>query len=204
MGGPTVLAHGTRSSSSGSSRRWPGAGISGVSCSASRAPVPTCAASRPGPTRDGDEFVVTGQKVWNSGADVGDWGMLLARTDPDDPKQRGITWMMIDMRQPGVEARPLVQMNGAAEFCEVFLTEARGQVGDVIGDLNDGWNVARTTLPYERATAAGGRGRGLVTVAAGACGRQLDRPVGEMVERGETGRHAAEQAIATCCSTRGR
>jgi alkylation response protein AidB-like acyl-CoA dehydrogenase len=119
--------------------------------------------------------------VWNSFADLSEWGMLLARTNPDVPKHRGISFMMIEMDQPGVEARPLVQMNGIAEFCEVFLTEARVPVANVIGDLGEGWNVARTTLAHERANAGGGRPRGLVTVGAGGKPGNLDRPVGELV-----------------------
>jgi alkylation response protein AidB-like acyl-CoA dehydrogenase len=182
MGGPTLLTHGTRDQQDrfvapmGRGRhQWcqlfsePGAG-SDLASLATRAEL------------DGDELVVTGQKVWNSKADVSEWGMLLARTDPDVPKHRGLTFVMLDMRQPGVEVRPLVQMNGGAEFCEVFLTEARAKLGDVIGGLGEGWNVARTTLVNERASAAAGRGRGLVTVAAGGLEGQLDRPVGELIE----------------------
>jgi alkylation response protein AidB-like acyl-CoA dehydrogenase len=120
--------------------------------------------------------------VWNSFANLSEWGMLLARTDPDQPKHRGITFMMIDMDQPGVEARPLVQMNGVAEFCEVFLTDARVPVGNVIGEAGDGWNVARTTLAYERANAGSGRARGVVTVGAGAKSGNLERTVGDLVE----------------------
>lgn len=132
--------------------------------------------------RDGDELVITGQKVWNSRADVSDWGMLLARTNPDQPKHRGLSFIMLDMRQPSVEVRPLVQMNGAADFCEVFLSEARAQVVDVIGELDDGWSVARTTLARERAAAAAGRGRGLITVGAGETEGNLGRTVGELIE----------------------
>jgi alkylation response protein AidB-like acyl-CoA dehydrogenase len=131
---------------------------------------------------DGDEYVVNGQKVWNSFANVSEWGMLLARTDVDVPKHRGITYMMIDLRQPGVEVRPLVQMNGIAEFCEVFLTDARVPLENVIGSPGDGWNVARTTLAYERAGAGSGRVRGVVSVAAGSKGGNLHRTVGEIVD----------------------
>ena len=106
--------------------------------------------------RDGDEWVVTGQKVWNSAADSADFGMLLARTDVDVPKHAGITYFAIDMKQPGIEARPLRQMNGASNFCEVFLTEARVPVDRVIGEVNDGWRVAQTTLRNERNSVAGG------------------------------------------------
>jgi len=131
---------------------------------------------------DGEEYVVNGQKVWNSFADVSEWGMLLARTNPDVPKHRGITYMMIEMDQPGVEVRPLVQMNGIAEFCEVFLTDARVPVTNVIGDPGDGWNVARTTLAFERAGAGAGRVSGLVNIGPGAKTGNLDRTVGEIVK----------------------
>jgi alkylation response protein AidB-like acyl-CoA dehydrogenase len=99
---------------------------------------------------DGGEFVVSGQKVWTSGAQAADYGMLLARTDPDVPKHRGITYFALAMDQPGVDVRPLVQMTGGSGFSEVFLTEARVPAGAVIGDLNGGWGVALTTLGFER------------------------------------------------------
>jgi alkylation response protein AidB-like acyl-CoA dehydrogenase len=132
--------------------------------------------------RDGDEWVVTGQKVWNSAADVADMGMLLARTDVDVPKHAGITYFAIDMKQAGIEARPLKQMNGASNFCEVFLTEARVGADGVIGALNAGWTVAQTTLRNERNSLAGGAPPGLVQARSGSDG-DLHLAVGEVLER---------------------
>jgi alkylation response protein AidB-like acyl-CoA dehydrogenase len=131
--------------------------------------------------RDGDEWVVSGQKVWNSSADASDMGMLLARTDVDVPKHAGITYFAIDMKQPGVEARPLKQMNGASNFCEVFLTEARIPADRVIGDVNGGWRVAQTTLFHERNSLAGGGLFGFVAARSGSDG-DLDRKVGEVLD----------------------
>ena len=104
--------------------------------------------------RDGDEWVITGQKVWNTGAVKADYGMLLARTDWDSPKHRGITWFALPMKQDGVEVRPLQQMNRYASFNEVFLTEARVPHANVVGDVGGGWAVATTTLMFERTMIA--------------------------------------------------
>jgi alkylation response protein AidB-like acyl-CoA dehydrogenase len=140
--------------------------------------------------RDGDVWVVNGQKVWTSGGQLADLGMLLARTNPDAPKHQGISWFAFDMHQPGVEVRPLRQMTGASNFNEVFLTDA--VVGDDarIGDLNNGWAVANTTLAYERAGmgaggGGGGGGGGAVGPMAhpGTVAGHLDRRVGDLVRR---------------------
>jgi alkylation response protein AidB-like acyl-CoA dehydrogenase len=109
--------------------------------------------------RDGDEWVVNGQKVWTTSAHHARFGMLLARTDWDVPKHRGITYFAFPMDQRGVEVRPLRQMNGHASFNEVFLTDARVAAGNVIGGVSDGWTVAHTTLAHERRLFAGMRGR---------------------------------------------
>jgi len=101
---------------------------------------------------DGDEWVVNGQKVWNTLAHLADRGMLVARTDPEKPKHKGLTYFMVDMHAPGVEVRPLRQITGEAEFNEVYLTDARIADADRIGDVGDGWRVSMTTLMNERTT----------------------------------------------------
>jgi alkylation response protein AidB-like acyl-CoA dehydrogenase len=98
----------------------------------------------------GDHFEVTGQKIWTSGGLIADWGLLLARTDPRVPKHKGISCFLISLRQPGVEVRPLKQITGSAEFAEVFMTQARVEKSDLIGRLGQGWEIAQTTLSYER------------------------------------------------------
>ena len=105
--------------------------------------------------RDGDEYVVNGQKVWTTSAHHARYGMLLARTNWDVPKHQGITYFAIEMDQPGVEVRPLRQMNGHASFNEVFFTDARVAAANVIGEVDRGWTVALTTLAHERRMADG-------------------------------------------------
>ena len=106
--------------------------------------------------RDGDEWVVTGQKVWTSGAHLSDIGEIVCRTDPDAPKHKGITAFVVDMKAPGVDVRPLRQITGGASFNEVFFTEVRIPDSHRLGDVNGGWTVALTTLMNERAAIGGG------------------------------------------------
>lgn len=118
--------------------------------------------------RDGDGWVVNGQKVWTSGAHVADWAILLARTDVDVPKHQGMTYFLCDMSDPGVEVRPLRQITGEAEFNEVFLTDVRIPDSCRLGDVGGGWKVANATLNNERVAISAGSEReaGLVGLIA--------------------------------------
>ncbi|MDG2428336.1 MAG: acyl-CoA dehydrogenase family protein [Acidimicrobiales bacterium] len=132
--------------------------------------------------RDGDEWIITGQKVWTSGGHTAQRGMLIARTDLEAPKHQGITYFAIDMDQPGIEVRPLREMTGQALFNEVFLDEARVPADAVIGGLGAGWAVANTTLAFERASLGGG-GKQPVSVAPGLKAKRLESRVGDFTER---------------------
>ncbi|HEV2369742.1 MAG TPA: acyl-CoA dehydrogenase family protein [Acidimicrobiales bacterium] len=165
MGAPTVLTHGSEDQK----RRYlrplftceeiwcqlfsePGAG-SDVASLSTRA------------VRDGEEWTVNGQKVWTTLAHRARWGMLVARTDPDVPKHRGLSYFVVDMKAPGVEVRPLRQMTGEAEFNEVYFTDVRIPDAERLGDVGAGWHVALTTLMNERVSIGGGvapRGGGFI------------------------------------------
>jgi alkylation response protein AidB-like acyl-CoA dehydrogenase len=103
---------------------------------------------------DGDEWVISGQKVWTTQGHHADYCFLLTRTDPDAPKHKGISYILVPMKQPGVEVRGITQPDGTAEFCEVFFTDARAPKDNVVGGVNNGWKVANSTLAFERGQSA--------------------------------------------------
>ena len=160
MVGPTLIAHGTDAQK----ERYLPALLRGddVWCQLFSEPGAgsDLAGLRTRAVRDGDEWVVNGQKVWSSGAHHSDLGILLTRTDPDVPKHRGITYFLVDMQSPGMDVRPLRQITGVAHFNEVFLTDVRIANENVVGEPNTGWGVALTTLGNERTLIGGGMGIG--------------------------------------------
>ncbi|MEU7819081.1 acyl-CoA dehydrogenase family protein [Pseudonocardia sp. NPDC049154] len=158
MIGPTILTHGTPELREHYLRRM----YSGEVIACQLFSEPAAGSDLAGVTtravRDGDGWVVNGQKVWTSIAQHAQVGELLCRTDPDAPKHRGITAFLLDLDTPGVEVRPLRQMTGGAEFNEVFLTDVRIPDSRRLGEVNEGWKVALTTLMNERVTVGGERG----------------------------------------------
>ncbi len=186
MGAPTVLAYGSEALKARHLRRiFTGEDIwcqlfSEPTNGSDVAGIPSRA------VRDGDEWIVNGQKVWTTLAHVSNFGMLLVRSDPDVPKHRGLSYFVLDMHSPGVEVRPLFQMTGEAEFNEVFLTDVRVADSSRLGAEGEGWRVATTTLMNERVALSGGpipRGSG---------------PIADLVETWEARRDrlgAADRAV---------
>jgi alkylation response protein AidB-like acyl-CoA dehydrogenase len=156
MGGPVVIAHGTEEQKA----RYLEPILTGeeIWCQGFSEPESgsDLASLKTRAVKDGDEWVVTGQKVWTTFAQYAKWCMLVARTDPDAPKHQGLTYFLMDMEQEGVQTRPLVQITGEGEFNEVFFEEARVPDENVVGGVGNGWAVAITTLMNERAGLAFG------------------------------------------------
>ena len=147
---PTILHHGP----AGSDRAFAGPTMRGEIAWAQLFSEPAAgsdlAALRTRAVKDGDEWVVNGQKVWSSWAHHADWGILLARTDPGLPKHKGLTFFLVDMKSPGIEVRPIKQISGKSDFNETFLTDVRVPDANRLGAVNGGWPVAMTTLTGER------------------------------------------------------
>lgn len=152
--------------------------------------------------RDGDEFVVNGQKVWTSHADKADWIFALVRTNPDAPKkQSGITFLLIDMESPGVSVKPITLISGASPFCEVFFENVRVPVANVIGQIDAGWTVAKSLLGYERSmigAAIGGQLRTGEADLIGLARDAFDAPGGPIPD-GVTRDRVAEWAMDEAC-----
>ena len=159
MAGPTLMAHGTDEQKS----RWLPKMLRGAEiwCQLFSEPAAgsDLAGLRTRAERDGDEWVVNGQKIWTSGAHYSKWGILVTRTDPNVPKHAGLTYFVVDMESPGIEVRPIKQITGGANFSEVFFTEVRIPDANRLSEAGNGWAVAITTLMNER-TSIGGVGGG--------------------------------------------
>jgi alkylation response protein AidB-like acyl-CoA dehydrogenase len=188
MGGPTVIAHGTEEQR----KRYLPPILSGdeIWCQGFSEPGAgsDLASLKTRATRHGAEWVVTGQKVWTTFAHHAKWCMLVARTDPDAPKHKGLTYFLMDMEQDAVQVRPLRQITGESEFNELFIEEARIPHGNIIGGEGEGWAVAITTLMHERATLAFG-----LQVSVQIALRELIDSAQE--SRGENGRVATEDPV---------
>jgi alkylation response protein AidB-like acyl-CoA dehydrogenase len=187
LAGPTIIAHGTDEQK----RRYLKPIVNGQEAWCQLFSEPGAGSDLAGlqtrAERDGDEWVVNGQKVWTSGGQLADLGMLVARTDWDVAKHKGLTYFAFPMDQPGVEVRPLREMTGRALFSEVFMTDARVADAARIGDLNAGWAVANTTLANERAGLGSGGSGALGGAFPGRKAGFLDRRVGDLAGGGPRG-----------------
>ena len=187
LAGPTIVAHGDEEQK----RRYLRPIVTGQEAWCQLFSEPGAGSDLAGlaarAVRDGDEWIVNGQKVWTSGGQIADRGMLLARTDPDVPKHRGISWFAADMHQPGMDVRPLREMTGRALFNEVFMTDIRVRDDDIIGGLNNGWAVANTTLMVERMSlGAGGHGAASAAMPGTVAG-DLEKRAGDFVRAPRSG-----------------
>ena len=194
LAAPTIAAHGTSDQIEeyipkilNGQHAWcqlfsePGAGsdLAGLQCKAAR---------------DGDEWIINGQKVWTSGGKVADMGMLIARTDADLPKHKGISYFAFDMKQKGVDVRPLTEMTGRALFNEVFITDGKVNDDALIGGKSNGWRVANSTLMFERSHLGSGTVP-VPTAIPGSIAGQLELKVGDVISSITKGRGGGTPAI---------
>ena len=194
LAAPTIAAHGTSDQIEeyipkilNGQHAWcqlfsePGAGsdLAGLQCKAER---------------DGDEWIINGQKVWTSGGKVADMGMLIARTDADLPKHQGISYFAFDMKQKGVDVRPLTEMTGRALFNEVFITDGKVNDDALIGGKSNGWRVANSTLMFERSHLGSGTVP-VPTAIPGSIAGQLELKVGDVISSITKGRGGGTPAI---------
>ncbi len=193
MGGPVVMRHGNAEQKERHLWRLASGEESWCQFFSEPGSGSDLASAQTRAVRDGDEWVVNGQKVWTSGARTADRGMLLARVDMDQPKHSGLGYFIIPVEQPGIEIRPLKQMTGDANFNEVFFTDARVANAELIGRPGDGWAAAVTTLAYERGGRAGVVGAGIVQRSERGERRRDVRShkLGELLQRGGSQRAAA-------------
>ena len=158
MCGPTILTHGTEAQK----ERWIPQLLNGEKIWCQLFSEPAAGSDHAGlrrtPLREGDEWVVNGQKIWTTGAHFCDWGILVVRSDPNAAKHAGLTYFVVDMKAPGVEVRPITQINGGQGFNEVFFTDVRIPDDQRLDEIGNGWRVALTTLMNERASIGGGGG----------------------------------------------
>lgn len=190
--GPTILAAGTEQQKQffipkilSGEHRW-AQGYSEPDAGSDLASIRTRAALR------GDEWVVNGQKTWQTAGDAANWIFVLARTDPAAAKHAGLSLMLLPIDQPGVEVRPIRTLTGHAEFCEFFFTDAKASAGHVIGGVNNGWKTAMTLLGFERGSSA--------AAAAAAARVELDRLAELILRRGRAHDPLIRQRFASCWS----
>jgi alkylation response protein AidB-like acyl-CoA dehydrogenase len=196
MVGPTLIAHGTPEQQQ--HHLAPILKGEEVWCQLFSEPVAgsDLASIRTKAVRDGDAWVINGQKVWTSFAHKSDFGIVVCRTDFDAPKHKGLTMFIVDMKAPGMEVRPIRQMSGSSDFNEVFFTDVRVKDTHRLGDVGDGWKVSLTTLMHER-LAVGGKPRGapgyqtLMNVAKG-----IETDSGPAMERADVRNRIADTYIA--------
>ncbi len=158
MLGPTIMAHGTVEQKD----RYILKMLRGeeVWCQLFSEPAAgsDLAGLRTSAVKDGDEWILNGQKIWTTGAHYSEWGMIVTRSDPTAAKHAGLTYFIVDMKAPGIEVRPIRQINGGSHFSEVFFSDVRVPDSNVVGAVGNGWAVAITTLMHERSSIGGGRG----------------------------------------------